>query len=124
MEENQGNIRFLSIISYLGVLFVIGHFAVEKENPDLRFHTFQGGVMFAYFTVLYFFDFLAYVLLQAVPPLQTIVVLLLTMGISAAYVMLMAMGMASAWKNEQKLLPYVGPAAVKLRLLLDRRSIG
>ena len=51
MEHNNSNIRFLSSISYLGILFVIGHFAVEKDNPDLRFHTFQGGVLFTFFII-------------------------------------------------------------------------
>ena len=55
MNESDGNIKFLSAISYIGVLFVIGHFAVEKNNPDLRFHTFQGGILFVFFVFLLIF---------------------------------------------------------------------
>ena len=119
MEENNGNIRFLSAISYIGVLFVIGHFAVEKNNPDLRFHTFQGGVLFAYFVVLYFLDFLLYLALSFFPALQTILILLITLGITVAYIMLAVMGIVYAVRFEQKLLPYVGKAAVALRIKLD-----
>lgn len=119
MEENNGNIRFLSAISYIGVLFVIGHFAVEKNNPDLRFHTFQGGVLFAYFVVLYFLDFLLYLVLSFFPALQTVLILLITLGITVAYIMLAVMGIVYAVRFEQKLLPYVGKAAVALRIKLD-----
>ena len=119
MNENNGNIKFLSAISYIGVLFVIGHFAVEKNNPDLRFHTFQGGTLFVFFSLFYFADFLIYLLLSAVPALQTVVVLLLSVGISVAYVMLMAMGIIYALKFQQRLLPFVGKTAVALRVALD-----
>ncbi len=119
MNESNGNIRFLSAISYIGVLFVIGHFAVEKNNPDLRFHTFQGGILFAFFVLLYFIDFLIYLFLSVVPALQIIVVLLLTIGISVAYVMLMVMGIVNALKFRQGLLPFVGKAAVALRVAID-----
>ena len=119
MNENNGNIKFLSAISYIGVLFVIGHFAVEKNNPDLRFHTFQGGILFAFFVLLYFIDFLIYLFLSVVPALQIIVVLLLSIGISVAYVMLMVMGIVNALKFKQGLLPFVGKAAVALRVAID-----
>ena len=122
MNESDGNIKFLSAISYIGVLFVIGHFAVKKNNPDLRFHTFQGGILFAFFVLLYFIDFLIYLLLSAIPALQTVVVLLLSIGISVAYVMLMVMGIGYALKFQQRLLPFVGKTAVALRLALDNRS--
>lgn len=119
MDENNGNIRFLSAISYISVLFVIGHFAVEKNNSDLRFHTFQGGVLFAFFVVLYFIDFLIYLLLSALPAMQTVICLLLTIGISVAYIMLIVMGVIYALKFRQKLLPFVGRAAVALRIAFD-----
>ncbi len=121
MEENNGNIRFLSAISYIGILFVIGHFAVEKDNPDLRFHTFQGGVLFALISVAYFCDFLIYVVLNFVPEIDMIITLLLTVGISVSYLMLMAMGMYHALRFEQKLLPFIGSAAVTLRTKMDHR---
>ena len=121
MEENNGNIRFLSVISYIGILFVIGHFAVEKNNPDLRFHTFQGGVLFAFFTLAYFGDFLLYLVLSFAPEICFVLILLLTIGISTVYIILMGMGIFHAVRFEQKLLPFVGKAAVNLRTKLDNR---
>lgn len=122
MDENNGNIRFLSAISYLGVFFVIGHFAVEKDNPDLRFHTFQGGVLFCGFSMLYLLDFLLYLLLAFAPALQSIVTILLTVAISVAYLILAVMGIMSAIRFEQQLLPFVGELAVMLRDKIDNQS--
>lgn len=122
MDENNGNIRFLSAISYLGIFFVIGHFAVEKDNPDLRFHTFQGGVLFCGFSMLYLSDFLLYLLLAFAPALQSILTILLTVGISIAYLILAVMGIVSAVRFEQRQLPFVGEIAVMLRDKIDNQS--
>ncbi len=119
MEENNGNIRFLSAISYIGVLFVIGHFAVEKNNPDLRFHTIQGGVLFAFFFVLYFLDFLLSLLLSLIPAFGLILTVLITLGIVVCNLFLMIMGIANALRFRQGILPFVGKAAVALRNKLD-----
>ena len=122
MNESNGNIRFLSAISYVSILFIIGHFAVEKNNPDLRFHTFQGGVLFVFFTVLYSIDFLLYLLLSAFPVVQTIIILLLTVGISVANIMLVIMGISYALQFKQGFLPFVGKPALNLRTYLDNRN--
>ena len=122
MDENNGNIRFLSAISYLGIFFIIGHFAVEKDNPDLRFHTFQGGVMFCGFSILYLSDYLLYILLAFAPALQSILTILITVAISVAYVVLAVMGIMSAVKFQQRQLPFVGSIAVMLRDKIDNQS--
>lgn len=122
MDENNGNIRFLSAISYLGVFFIIGHFAVEKDNPDLRFHTFQGGVLFCGISMLYLSDFLLYLLLAFAPALQIIVTILLTVAISVSYLILSVMGIMSAIRFEQRQLPFVGELAVMLRDKIDNQS--
>lgn len=119
MDENNSNIRFLSSVSYIGVLFVLGRFAVEKDNPDLRFHTYQGGVLFLFFVVFYLLDFCMYVVLSFAPALQIILTLLLTIAISSAYLMLIVMGIISALKFEQRILPFVGKFAVIIRDKID-----
>ena len=118
--ESNGNIRFLSAISYIGILFLIGCFAVEKNNPDLRFHTFQGGVLFVFFAILYFFDFLLYMLLSFIPALCSVIIPLLTIGISVAYIMMIGMGVISAMTLQQKVLPFVGSIMLTLRTKLDK----
>lgn len=122
MNEDNGNIRFLSAISYIGVLFLVGHFAVEKNNPDLRFHKYQGGTLFSFFGLLYLFDLLICLLLSFSPGIQGIVSFILTLSISLAYVLMMIMGISSAIKFEQRQLPFIGFYAVKLREFIDSRQ--
>lgn len=122
MNEDNTNVRFLSAISYIGVLFLIGHFAVEKNNPDLRFHKYQGGVLFAVFSFLYLTDLLLCLVLSFFPPMQGIVAFVFTAAISLAYIMMMAFGISSAVHFRQKQLPFIGFYAVKLRERFDSRK--
>lgn len=118
-EEDNANIRLLSAISYLGVLFLIGHIAVEKDNPDVRFHKFQGIVLFCTFALIYAADLLIYLLLSFYTPIQLIVTVPLTAVISIIYLSLTLRGMISAIKVEQKLLPFIGIISVRLREAAD-----
>lgn len=122
MKEENDNVRFLSVISYIFVFFIVGHFAVEKNNPDLRFHKYQGGVLFGVFAVLYLADFLLCILLSFSSGLQMMFGFLLTAAITLAYVFLIAFGISSALKFEQKQLPFVGFFAVRLRESMDNRK--
>ena len=122
MSENNDNIRFLSAISYIFVLFIVGHFAVEKDNPDLRFHKFQGGVLFGTFTVLYLIDSIIILCLSFIPPFQMMVAFILTAAISLAYIMLIVMGIRAALSFQQRLLPFIGFFAVRLREMYDNRT--
>ena len=121
MKEENDNIRFLSVISYISVLFVVGHFSVEKNNPDLRFHKYQGGVMFAFFSFFYLLDLLIYFLLSFSPELQTMIVFLITGALLIANCFMSALGIRYALRFEQRLIPFIGPVAVSLRKAADRR---
>ena len=119
MEENNGNIRFLSVISYIGVLFIIGHFSVEKNNPDLRFHTIQGGVLCVFYMVLYILDFLLSLVLMMIPAFGIILTVLITIAIALSNLILVIIGISYAVTFRQGLLPFVGKAALALRTRLD-----
>ncbi len=119
MNENNQNIRFLSAISYIAVFFVIGHFAVERNNPDLRFHKYQGGVLFCIFALLYMMNALLSFLLSFIPPLQIILCFLIYLALTVAYLFLVVLGIRSALKFQQTILPFVGNIAVSLRTKVD-----
>ncbi len=120
-NEHNDNVKFLSALSYISVLFIVGHFAVEKDNPDLRFHKYQGAVLFGTFSVLYILELLIILILSFVPPVQTILGFVLTAAITLAYIMMIVFGVSSALKFEQKQLPFVGFYAVKLREMMDSK---
>ena len=119
MSESNDNIRFLSAISYIPMQFIVGHFAVEKDNPDLRFHKYQGAVLCGGFAALYLLDMLIVLILSFSGGLQSIVGFLLTSAITLAYAMLIGFGVSSALKFEQKQLPFIGFFAVRLRETRD-----
>lgn len=122
MNEMNQNIRFLSALSYISILFIIAHFAVEKDNPDLRFHKIQGFVLFCFSVFMYLTDYLIYLLFSFEPRLQSIITVLLTIGISVGYLLLMAIGISGAVKFQQKLLPFIGNISVQLRSALNQKS--
>lgn len=124
MQEDNTNIKFLSAISYIGVLFLIGHFAVEKNNPDLRFHKYQGGVLCAAFSFLYLTDLLICLLFFFSPAVQGIVAFILTVSISIAYLLMIGFGISYALKSQQRQLPFIGFYAVRLREKMDNRRHG
>ena len=124
MSEKNDNIKFLSALSYISILFIVGHFTVEKDNPDLRFHKYQGAVLFGVFTALYFVEGILMLIFSFLPEFRTIMGFLLTGGISLAYIMMMAMGISSAIKFEQKQLPFIGFFAVRLRQTMDEKRHG
>ena len=121
MSENNDNIKFLSAISYISVLFIVGHFAVEKDNPDLRFHKYQGAVLFGVFHLLYLIEGIFLLILSFVPGIKGIIGFLLTGAISLAYIMMIVMGISSALKFEQKQRPFIGFFAVRLRETMDNK---
>ena len=124
MNEENGNIRFLSAISYLGVLFLVGHFAVERDNPDLRFHKYQGGLLCLSFSFLYLTDMLICLLFSFSPQLQAIVSFIITSAVTVAYGFMIYFGVSSAVKFRQRQLPFIGFYAVRLREIMDSRRKG
>ncbi len=121
MSENNDNIRLLSVLSYIPFLFVVGHYAVEKDNPDLRFHKYQGAALCGCFLALYLLEALFVLLLSFSPEIQKIVSYILTGGITIAYLILIGSGISSALKFQQKQLPFIGFLAVRLREMVDSR---
>ena len=40
-EYNKVNVKLLSILAYIGPLFLMGKLSVEKDEPHVKFHTHQ-----------------------------------------------------------------------------------
>ena len=52
-DYNKVNAKLLSILAYIGPLFIMGKVAVEKDEPGVKFHCRQGGILFAFVAVGY-----------------------------------------------------------------------
>ena len=44
MNNNNSTVKLITILDYIGILFILGFF-VEKDNEDVKFHTNQGIIL-------------------------------------------------------------------------------
>lgn len=99
-NEQKDN-KVLCIISYLGILWIIG-LLTAKEDPNVKFHANQGIILSLYF--------LAVSIITPIPVLGWFIVG--PIGFIFGLVMII-MGIINANKGEQKDLPLIG----KIRIL-------
>lgn len=107
-NQNKVNVKLLSILAYVGPLFIMGRVAVEKEEPEVEFHSRQGGFLFAFVAVGYVITTILCLLLNSLPAAAEIVGLLLYVGITVAWAILSLMGIVGVLKHQQKPLPFIG----------------
>lgn len=93
--EDISKNKLISIVSYLGVLFIIPLF-VAKDSPFARFHTNQGLILFLFS------------LLTSVAGLIPYVGWIVAAAISTFDCLLMVVGILNVIKGEAKELPVIG----------------
>lgn len=101
------NVKFLSVISYLGPLYLIGKFSVEKDSDQVKFHNKQGELLFYIFCTLYFICALLYLVEKIIGGVIELVAFLMTVGVTSAFFILMMIGVTSAFKETKVKLPIV-----------------
>ena len=115
LKYNKVNIKLLSALSYIGPLFLIGRFSVEKDSEQLKFHNKQGEVLFllmlTFGTVTAIVSFLLFQILEEE---FEIIIFLLFIGISVAWLVLAIMGICGAIKSKKICLPIVCDITKKL----------
>lgn len=111
---NHANIKFLSVIAYLGPLFVVGKFSYEKECAQVKFHCKQGEALFYMMTTLVlvsiFLDFTFNFVLDSL----SIICFLFNIGVGVSWVILAIMGAASALSGTKVRLPIIGVVLDKI----------
>ena len=107
-EYNKVNVKLLSILAYIGPLFLMGKLSVEKDEPHVKFHTHQGAILFCFVAGAYVVTSLLCWLLSSFPAVQEIFSLLLYVGMTVAWVIMIVMGVIGAARNQQRPLPFVG----------------
>ena len=101
------NVKFLSIVSYIGPMFLIGKFSVEKESKQVKFHNKQGEVLFYIFLLLYIVCVALHVLNEFTESVDEILAFTFTVGVSVAWVLLMIIGVSNAVQGKLIGLPIV-----------------
>ncbi len=105
------NTKIFSILSYLGILFLIGLIA-DPKNEKLKFHVNQGCVLFIVEIVLGIAVQIVSAIVSYIPAvgylLTTLVALVVYIGLFA----LAIMGILNASKGEEKQLPVIGKIVI------------
>ena len=114
-DSSKFNIKYLSILAYIGPLFIIGKFSVEKDEEQVKFHCRQGMILFLFAFFFYLVTFLLCLALQGVPEVSEILGLLLYVGGTVAYAFLLLMGLIGAIRGSLKPLPIIGEIGHKTK---------
>ncbi len=104
---DQFNVKFLSILSYIGPMFLLGKFSVEKESKQVKFHNKQGEILFYIFFVLYMVCIALHVLNKFTESVDEIIAFTFTVGVTVAWVLLMIIGVTNAEQGKLVGLPIV-----------------
>lgn len=111
---NKMNVKFLSVISYIGPLFVIGKFSFEKDSEQVKFHAKQGEVLFYIMFSLSLISCILDYTLSSMAESLSIICFLFNIGIGAAWLILSIMGIISAFSGSKVSLPIVGSFVNKI----------
>ena len=99
MGENNSTVKLITILDYIGILWILGLF-VEKDNPAVKFHTNQGLILFIYGVIVG----VASAILGLIPFVGGIIAALLSLSCFA----LMILGIVNAAQGQCKPLPIIG----------------
>ncbi|MCM1371172.1 MAG: zinc-ribbon domain-containing protein [Clostridium sp.] len=124
VASNPGDIKTFNIISYIGILWIIGIFCGSKKNSHVRFHVGQGilvsilgvalGIVSSILTAIIYATcqqrLFGYTIggLSGIGYFLLVLVNLATIGITAFY---MVIGIMNAVKGQDKKLPIIGNLA-------------
>ncbi len=109
IRSDEFNIKFLSIISYVGPLFFMAKFSAEQNHPDVHFHQKQGQRLFVFIVSLYIMDILLHQLLrELLPTVASTVFYVFAVIIVITGVCTSIYGIYSAVKCEKNIIPIVG----------------
>ena len=122
-ESDPRNIKLLCVLSYIGPLFLMGKLSVEKDDPDVKFHTDQGLALFFLTIALICADFLVSVVLSFFPAMNEIISLLFSVAIAVMWVIITFMGIYSAVKKQRTKLPIVNDVSKIINNIRGNRYV-
>lgn len=105
MAQNNSTAKVITILDYIGILWILGLF-IEKDDPDVKFHTNQGLILFLLEVVTGVVTGV-FTLLSFIPVLG--IVFTLASGLLGIVCLVLAiLGIVNAAQGLQKPLPVIG----------------
>ena len=119
-QSQNDQTKIYRVLSYIGILWIIGLLVEDKNEPDVKFHTGQGIILTiasaiagAVLGVLCFILGVVSGLLDnaLISILTSVFTSLLSMAVSGGKLALMIVGIINAVNNQNKELPVIGKFA-------------
>lgn len=109
INSEDFNVKFLSILAYIGPLFLIGKFSAENKNPDVMFHTNQGRRLFISLIAIYLIGAFVYFLVREfIPIIADAVIITVCVAINLTWAACAIYGIINVKKSIQKRIPFIG----------------
>ena len=106
-KYDKVNVKFLSLVSYIGPLFIIGKFSAEKNCDFFKFHVRQGKLLFFTMFILLSLNTTLYFSLSSISETFEIICLLFYIAIFVAWLVLSIMGIVSVFSESKSNLPLI-----------------
>lgn len=108
-SEDSFNVGFLSILAYIGPLFLVGKFSYERDNEDVKFNCNQGFRLFITVVLLYMMSGLVALLIdEMLSVVASTVGIALVGAVSVFWIIMAAVGIINAKKHGRVPLPIIG----------------
>jgi len=124
MAKKKTDTKLYQILSYVGILWIIGLLVPEKEEKDLKFHVGQGIILTIAWTASSFavslinslvihniFQTTAYFGYSTVSGFGLFLYGLLSFAVAIAFIILTILGIVNANSGQKKELPIIGKYA-------------
>lgn len=103
--QNNSTAKVITILDYIGILWILGLF-VEKDNPQVRFHTNQGLVLFLLEVVVGILNVILSLL--SFIPVVGLLFSIISWALGIVCLVLMILGIVNAAQGQCKPLPVIG----------------
>lgn len=106
MSNNKTTAKVICILDYLGLLCFLGLF-IEKDDPDVRFHTNQGIILFVFEVIIGAISKIVYGLLHSIPVIGFICGLAVNL-LGLVCLAFAVMGILNVVQGRHQKLPIIG----------------
>lgn len=107
MTDKQYNVNAYCVLSYIGILWIIGLLA-DKENENVKFHVNQGIILTIFSFSVYIVLSILSSVLYAIAPIFVIITSLFWIVYGITLIAFIAIGIMNVKKGNKTPLPIIG----------------
>lgn len=100
-----------NVLSYIGILFIVGMVIPDRDDPSVRFHCGQGLLLFVVSLILGLASGIIGAIMMFIPFIGGIISSLVSLCVSAITLVYMVIGIVNAATDKDVPLPIIGKYA-------------